>query len=195
MDDLATEMEVAYAKEYSKAIYNLIGSITTFLVLMFIFRGSFWVYFLLLWVANCVRDVIQANLLKRQITNPVAFQAALSAYKEDHGKKKRKKKHEELPRITSLRPRVPANLLFAIEGALVKDRERRWQSADDFLQHLTYDPPPVLAAHETVTASRAEDEPTVRFRRVASEPAPALREPSRATPPPVSREPRRAAPR
>jgi hypothetical protein len=97
MDDLATEMEVAYAKEYSKAIYNLIGSITTFLVLLFIFRGSFWVYFLLLWVANCVRDVIQANLLKRQITNPIAFQAALSAYKDDHGKRKKKKKHEELP--------------------------------------------------------------------------------------------------
>ena len=43
-----------------------------------------------------------------------------------------KQKHEELPRITSLRPRVPANLLFAIEGALVKDREKRWQSIDEF---------------------------------------------------------------
>src|SRR4029077_2403464 len=39
-----------------------------------------------------------------------------------------KQKHEELPRITSLRPRVPANLLFAIEGALVKDKEGRWQT-------------------------------------------------------------------
>src|SRR6476659_8643865 len=37
-----------------------------------------------------------------------------------------KQKHEELPRITSLRPRVPANLLFAIEGALIKDKDRRW---------------------------------------------------------------------
>ena len=33
-----------------------------------------------------------------------------------------KQKHEDLPRITSLRPRVPANLLFAIEGALMKDK-------------------------------------------------------------------------
>ena len=96
MDDLSTEMEVAYAKEYSKAVYNLIGSVATFLVLLFIFKGAFWVYFLLLWVANCVRDVIQANLLKRQITNPVAFQAALAAYKEESGGKKRKKKHAEL---------------------------------------------------------------------------------------------------
>jgi serine/threonine protein kinase len=55
-----------------------------------------------------------------------------------------KQKHEDLPRITSLRPRVPANLLFAIEGALVKDKEGRWQTIDEFLNQLTYNPPPVL---------------------------------------------------
>ena len=83
-----------------------------------------------------------------------------------------KQKHEELPRITSLRPRVPANLLFAIEGALVKDREKRWQSVDEFLRHLTYDPPPVLAKREAVAPPSAEDEPTIRFRRAAPDPAP-----------------------
>ena len=78
-----------------------------------------------------------------------------------------KQKHEELPRITSLRPRVPANLLFAIEGALVKDRERRWQTVDEFLEHLTYNPPPVLAQTFPAGAVRADDAQTVRFRREA----------------------------
>ena len=73
-----------------------------------------------------------------------------------------KQKHEELPRITSLRPRVPANLLFAIEGALVKDREKRWQSIDEFLEHLTYDPPPVLSQEypASVTPSGCRSDPT-----------------------------------
>ena len=78
-----------------------------------------------------------------------------------------KQKHEELPRITSLRPRVPANLLFAIEGALVKDRDRRWQSAQDFLEQLTYSPRPVLSQRPSGLARAVEDEPTVRFRRPA----------------------------
>src|SRR6185295_6966112 len=80
-----------------------------------------------------------------------------------------KQKHEELPRITSLRPRVPANLLFAIEGALVKDRDRRWQSAQEFLAQLTYSPPPVLSERPSGGARAAEDEPTVRFRRSLTE--------------------------
>jgi serine/threonine protein kinase/uncharacterized protein YecT (DUF1311 family) len=78
-----------------------------------------------------------------------------------------KQKHDELPRITSLRPRVPANLLFAIEGALVKDRERRWQTVDEFLEHLTYDPPPVLAQAFPAGAMRADNAPTVEIRREA----------------------------
>ena len=76
-----------------------------------------------------------------------------------------KQKHEDLPRITSLRPRVPANLLFAIEGALVKDRTKRWQSADEFIDRLTYNPPPVLAQEYPAGASPLDDEPTVMFRR------------------------------
>jgi len=75
-----------------------------------------------------------------------------------------KQKHEELPRITTLRPRVPANLLFAIEGALVKDRDRRWQRVDDFLEQLTFSPPPVLSQQASGVA-RTEVEPTVKFRR------------------------------
>ena len=96
---LSTEMEVAYAKELSKAIYGLLSSIGVFLVLLFIFRGEFWVWFLLFWVANSVRDVIQATLLKQQIKNPVAFQAALEAYREEKGKKRRRRRRgrAELP--------------------------------------------------------------------------------------------------
>jgi serine/threonine protein kinase len=77
-----------------------------------------------------------------------------------------KQKHEDLPRITSMRPRVPANLLFAIEGALVKERTRRWQSMDQFLGLLTYNPPPVLSQSQPSPLRPIEDEPTVRFRRV-----------------------------
>ena len=94
-----------------------------------------------------------------------------------------KQKHEELPRITSLRPRVPANLLFAIEGALVKDRDRRWQTTDEFLSHLTYDPPPVLAHSYPAPAARAPDEPTVKLERT---------EPTRETRPGDARRPRPA---
>jgi serine/threonine protein kinase/uncharacterized protein YecT (DUF1311 family) len=100
-----------------------------------------------------------------------------------------KQKHEQLPRITSLRPRVPANLLFAIEGALLKSKADRWQTIDEFLDQLTYNPPPLLSQTYPPGASRVDDEPTVRFRSVtlqqdeppsaASVPAevPPLREP------------------
>src|SRR5829696_5260165 len=77
-----------------------------------------------------------------------------------------KQKHEDLPRITSLRPRVPANLLFAVERALVKDKKLRWQSIDEFLEQLTYNPPPVLAQTYPPGALRGDDHPTVRFRRL-----------------------------
>jgi serine/threonine protein kinase/uncharacterized protein YecT (DUF1311 family) len=76
-----------------------------------------------------------------------------------------KQKHEDLPRITSLRPRVPANLLFAIEGALIKDKNRRWQTTDEFLHQLTYNPPPLLSQPYPPSAERVDYEPTVEFRR------------------------------
>jgi serine/threonine protein kinase len=94
-----------------------------------------------------------------------------------------KQKHEELPRITTLRPRVPANLLFAIEGALVKNRDRRWQSIDEFLDQLTYSPPPVLAQANAPPPTRPSNEPTVKFRRTSAmaEPNEPIREPARPT--------------
>ena len=78
-----------------------------------------------------------------------------------------KQKHEDLPRIKSLRPRVPANLLFAIEGALAKDPAQRWQTTGQFLEELTYDPPPVLAQAVPSAPEPVDDSPTVRFRRPA----------------------------
>src|SRR5688572_106696 len=81
-----------------------------------------------------------------------------------------KQKHEDLPRITSLRPRVPANLLFAIEGALVKNREKRWQRAEQFIDCLVYNPPPVLAQEYPAGASRADRKSVVLFRRAIMAP-------------------------
>jgi serine/threonine protein kinase/uncharacterized protein YecT (DUF1311 family) len=75
-----------------------------------------------------------------------------------------KQKHEDLPRITSLRPRVPANLLFAIEGALKKNRDERFQTIDEFLDQLTYNPPPLLSQTYPPGATRAGDEPTLIFK-------------------------------
>ena len=75
-----------------------------------------------------------------------------------------KQKHEDLAPITSLRPRVPANLLFAIEGALHKDKERRWQTAEEFLDRLTYNPPPLLSQTYPPGSAKGDYAPTVRFR-------------------------------
>jgi len=83
-----------------------------------------------------------------------------------------KQKHEDLPRITSIRPRVPANLLFAIERALVKDRDRRWQTADEFLAQLTYSPPPVVSQSSYAPSAGPDDQPTVKFRRPDAPPPP-----------------------
>ena len=75
-----------------------------------------------------------------------------------------KQKHENLVPITSLRPRVPANLLFAIEGALHKDKDQRWQTAEEFLDRLTYNPPPVLSQTYPPGSTKGDYAPTVRFR-------------------------------
>jgi serine/threonine protein kinase/uncharacterized protein YecT (DUF1311 family) len=96
-----------------------------------------------------------------------------------------KQKHENLPRITSLRPRVPANLLFAIERALVKDRKLRWQTADEFLEQLTYNPPPLLEQTFPPGVLRLDDQPTVRFRPLSL---------VRDDPPPTTAAPKEPAP-
>jgi hypothetical protein len=93
---VAAEMEIEYAREFSKALYNLLGAVAVFLAMLFIFKGAFWVYFLLFWVANEVRDLAQAYLLKRQIQNPHAFKAALEAYKEQkESKRSRRRRRRE----------------------------------------------------------------------------------------------------
>jgi hypothetical protein len=92
---VAAEMEIEYAREFSKALYNLLGSVAVFLAMLFIFRGQWWVYFLLFWVANEVRDLAQAYLLKRQIQSPAAFMAALEAYKEQKGRKRKRKRRRD----------------------------------------------------------------------------------------------------
>lgn len=101
--DLAREMEIAYAKEFSSALYNLLGSVAFFVAMLAIFRNAFWVYFLLFWVANNVRDLVQAYLLKQQIKDPAAFKAALETFKEEKHKKKRKRnrrrRQAELPEV------------------------------------------------------------------------------------------------
>ena len=76
-----------------------------------------------------------------------------------------KQKHEHLAPITTLRPRVPANLLMAIERALEKDPARRWQSAEELVEHLAYEPPPVLAQPYPAAAAPRDDEATLQFRR------------------------------
>lgn len=93
-ETLSAEMEIEYAREFSKAMYNLIGSLLTFFVLMFVFRGQWWVFFLLFWVADSVRDLVQASILKRQIQNPAAFHAALEAFKDKKKEKRRRKRRE-----------------------------------------------------------------------------------------------------
>lgn len=50
---------------------------------------------------------------------------------------------------------------------MVKNRDRRWQNVDEFLEQLTYSPPPVLAHESAPVARTVGDEPTVRFRRPA----------------------------
>ena len=94
--DAAVDMEIAYASVYSKALYHLLTSIAVFIAMFVMFKGAFWVYFMLFWVASAVRDMVQAALLRKSITNPRAFQAALDAYREEKdGKKKSRRKRKE----------------------------------------------------------------------------------------------------
>ncbi len=94
--DQATEMEIAYAREFSRAMYRLLGSLATFTVMLVVFRGQWWVFFTLFWVANCVRDLVQAALLKKRMTNPAVFHAALEAFQEEkQGKRKRRRDRDK----------------------------------------------------------------------------------------------------
>jgi alpha-tubulin suppressor-like RCC1 family protein/predicted Ser/Thr protein kinase len=74
-------------------------------------------------------------------------------------------KHGRLAPIRELRSDVPANLVDAIEGSIEKEREARWQSADELVAALDGNPPVRQVA---VVAPVGTD--TVRFVR----PQPAL---------------------
>ncbi|HEV2130845.1 MAG TPA: serine/threonine-protein kinase, partial [Longimicrobiaceae bacterium] len=91
-----------------------------------------------------------------------------------------KQKHEELPRVRMLRPEVPARIEFAIEGALRKEREERWPSAEAFVEQLlertlaakrrrwreALRPAPTAAAPDAAPADgKGLDDATVRYRR------------------------------
>ena len=52
-----------------------------------------------------------------------------------------KQRHEALPRLSEERPDLPENLLLAISGCLVKDRDRRWDDASRFMEVLEGDSP------------------------------------------------------
>jgi hypothetical protein len=90
-DDVQAELEVVYAREMSRALYKLLGSILTFVALMIIFRGQWWVLFTLFWVADAIKDFVHAQFIRKNISDPVAAKAALDARKD---KKKHKKKHK-----------------------------------------------------------------------------------------------------
>ena len=162
-DALATEMEVAYAKEYSKAIYNLLGSVGVFLALLFIFKGAFWVYFLLLWVANNVRDVVQASLLKRQITNPVAFQAALQAYKDEKHKKKRRKREKQRGELAA--PPEPVDIGEPVHGAYVPPARPtgELEKPKEFVFDPEAPPPSVTEGTTRLLEDEAEPSSDARF--------------------------------
>ena len=83
-----------------------------------------------------------------------------------------KQKHERLAPITTLRPRVPANLLVVIERALEKDPARRWQSAEELVEHLTYEPPPVLTQAYPHTGVSPGADATLQFHTPRTEATP-----------------------
>jgi serine/threonine protein kinase/alpha-tubulin suppressor-like RCC1 family protein len=76
-------------------------------------------------------------------------------------------KHGEIPPLEELRPGTPPRLAAAIEGALRKEPDQRWESAEEMLAQLTGTapvrvlprpaPPPVPAVAEP-------DDPTIRYR-------------------------------
>jgi serine/threonine protein kinase len=72
-----------------------------------------------------------------------------------------KQKREHLPRLTTLRDDIPTPLLYAVEGALQKDRETRWAHVDEFLAQLDerpmapWVPAPTLAEAPPATTAPA----------------------------------------
>ncbi len=76
-------------------------------------------------------------------------------------------KHDRLPSVRELRTDVPPRLADAIDGAMEKERESRWQNTDELLAALDGAPP---ARRAPIVAAASTD--TVRFARVPVAPAP-----------------------
>jgi len=70
-------------------------------------------------------------------------------------------KHDYLPSVRELRTDVPPRLADAIDGAMEKERDSRWQSTDELLAALDGAPP----ARRAPTVAPASTD-TVRFARV-----------------------------
>ena len=52
-----------------------------------------------------------------------------------------RQKNEALPRVDHIRPDTPPRLVFALEGALAKNRDNRWSSVNDMVAQLESDEP------------------------------------------------------
>src|SRR5688572_19529826 len=88
-----------------------------------------------------------------------------------------KQKHQDLAPLTLLRPDTPQRLLLALEGALAKDPERRWNSASEFIGQLQEDTPTsallrkreaagaLLDSGETAIEPHTTGAATIPFRR------------------------------
>ena len=74
-----------------------------------------------------------------------------------------RQQHEALPSLADLRPRIPASLLFAVDGLLPKAPEQRWPDADAFLAALLRERPVHRTAAGAAVGTPSSDEPTVRL--------------------------------
>ena len=80
-------------------------------------------------------------------------------------------KHARLPAIQELRSDVPAHLIEAIDGAIEKDRESRWQTADELVAALDGNPPARRQPKAALVAPLSSE--TIRLVK-PSEPVPAF---------------------
>jgi hypothetical protein len=126
-----TEAELAFAKQWSRAIGSLVTSIAVFTAMMIIF-GKGWVWFLLFWVVFAVRDVVQAYLLRRTVQDPAALKAALEVAEDGHGRKRKRRRErrralEGAPEAVPLTaPRVPEPVKSTGE---LEEPARDWEAA------------------------------------------------------------------
>jgi hypothetical protein len=160
--EIATEVEVAYARRMSTAVYKLVGSLAAFLTFMVIFR-QWWVFFLLFPVAHAVRDIIHAKFIKNNVTNPFAAMAALEETdKERKGKRQKRKRRrtESLPEAASETHPLyvaPPQPVFSspapTTGELEKPRELEFDPAN---------PPPSVTEGTTRSLDDREREARLR---------------------------------